>query len=1121
MKMKTGCGTMPPVLFCLWFFLLCIPASGQPPREPPPERTVVQQQLDALTSDESLTEEDRKPIAEAYSQTIRMLDRRSSAVLQAEALQQANKAAPETIADLRSQLEAKAPQPPQLEGKTLDELDQQLAAFKAQLETRQAEIKQLDTEIASQREQRLTLPKRLQANSERQRELQQKIAVPAADTALAKATRESQLAELSALEAEQKSLEFENAANDAYEILTLRRRLAINQRDFYEQQTKRLAEAVDAARIAEANRREAEAEQLLVRVVDVLKPFAEQNAALTGRRAKVTQRLSEVKEEAASVEQLVKRIQNDYQRLDERISRGGLNNATGMLLHKHRRELPRRSTIVQRSYSRQKDIAAAQAAIYALEENDLAENDHVAFANNVRDRVIEAGINSTPPEKAQREEQGDTLIARHEQYLRELTADSDRLYRTLLDLDTLDHELILEVNRFDKFITERVLWVPNRRPLATRGELAEVSQGASDLMTNYWKPALPKLWESIKQHPFWCIVSCLLVVLAFSAQRRLSRKLEDAGIMAMSDERYHFAPTMKALVITTLLAGIWPLVVWCFSWLLTSAGTNTPVLTDASAGLSSAALVLWAFEGLRRQCSETGLAIAHFEWSPTAITLIGRRLGLLIIVGVPLVALVCGLRNNPASIGNAAVARVLFLVGAIGLLAFTPWITNPLGKLLVEALGQQRHGWAARSYYLWMTLVAGTIGSLAILSAVGYAYTAERLAWRLFGAVCIAGSLLTVYAFVLRWLVLAQRRVAIAEARQIRVEAETAVANAPAELSDTMQQAVEEFDPESIDVRAIRSELRGLVRNVMFLLGAVLIWWTWHDVLPALKFIEEIPIFPGDTYTLTLGKLVVAGIAIAFTVMLTRTAPALLESSVLHRMPLDAGSRYAITTIFRYLVSVVGITIAANRIGFSWYNVQWFVAAITVGLGFGLQEIFANFISGLILLLERPIRVGDMVTIGETTGVVSRIRMRATTIRDLDRKELVVPNKEFITGRLLNWTLSDHLTRLVIEVGVAYASDSDLTRRTLLKVMRRHRNVLRDPAPLVMFHSFGDSSLNFIVHVYIDNLDHRWTVRDEIHADILRAFREANIEIPFPQRDINFRNSMPGESGQSGESTSE
>jgi potassium efflux system protein len=222
-------------------------------------------------------------------------------------------------------------------------------------------------------------------------------------------------------------------------------------------------------------------------------------------------------------------------------------------------------------------------------------------------------------------------------------------------------------------------------------------------------------------------------------------------------------------------------------------------------------------------------------------------------------------------------------------------------------------------------------------------------------------------------------------------------------------------------------------------------------------------------------------------------------------LPLDAGARYALTTLTRYVAIALGVVLGFSALGIGWSKLQWLVAALSVGLGFGLQEIFANFVSGLIILFERPIRVGDVVTVADVSGVVTRIQTRATTVTDWDRKEFIVPNKEFITGRLLNWTRADKINRIVINVGIAYGSDTALARELLEKVVAEHPEVVDDPAPLITFEGFGDSALNFVVRCYLPRLDKRLVTIHDLHVAIDQAFREAGIEIAFPQRDLHLR----------------
>jgi potassium efflux system protein len=202
-----------------------------------------------------------------------------------------------------------------------------------------------------------------------------------------------------------------------------------------------------------------------------------------------------------------------------------------------------------------------------------------------------------------------------------------------------------------------------------------------------------------------------------------------------------------------------------------------------------------------------------------------------------------------------------------------------------------------------------------------------------------------------------------------------------------------------------------------------------------------------------------------------------------------------------------------GSVGIGWDTVQWLAAAMFVGLGFGLQEIFANFVSGLILLFERPIRVGDTVTVGEVTGSVTRIHMRATTLVTWDRTELIVPNREFITNQLVNWTLTDSVLRVIIKVGIAYGSDTKKAEELLHKVAAEHSDVLEDPKPRVVFTQFGDSSLDFELRVFVTDPELFRTISHPINNGIDREFKAAGIEIAFPQRDLHIRTS-PAESPQ-------
>ncbi|THG77793.1 mechanosensitive ion channel, partial [Pseudomonas sp. A-1] len=299
------------------------------------------------------------------------------------------------------------------------------------------------------------------------------------------------------------------------------------------------------------------------------------------------------------------------------------------------------------------------------------------------------------------------------------------------------------------------------------------------------------------------------------------------------------------------------------------------------------------------------------------------------------------------------------------------------------------------------------------------------------------------------------------------------------------------------------------------LLGFVgIFYFVWADLLAVFTYLDSVTLYQytsgsGDTAVrvpISLGDLIGAGVILAITLALARNLPGLLEMLVLSRLNLAQGSAYATTALLSYAIMAFGLVSTLSTLGLSWDKLQWLVAALSVGIGFGMQEIFANFISGLIILFERPVRIGDVVTIGNLSGSVSKIRIRATTITDFDRKEIIVPNKTFITSQLINWSLTDTVTRVTIKIGVAYGSDLELVRRLLLQIARDNPRVLREPEPVVFFLTFNESTLDHELRIHVRELGDRNAAIDEINREIDRLFREHDIDIAFRQLDVFLKN---------------
>ena len=230
---------------------------------------------------------------------------------------------------------------------------------------------------------------------------------------------------------------------------------------------------------------------------------------------------------------------------------------------------------------------------------------------------------------------------------------------------------------------------------------------------------------------------------------------------------------------------------------------------------------------------------------------------------------------------------------------------------------------------------------------------------------------------------------------------------------------------------------------------------------------------------------------------------------MLGNVQMDEGIRYTLMRFTNYFVMFIGVVISFQFIGIDLSGLAVIFGLLSVGIGFGLQNVTSNFIAGLILLIERPIKIGDRIIVNDMEGDVKEINMRSTTIQSLLNISIIVPNADFISGSVVNYSYGgDTRVRVRVNVGVSYSSNLDLVLRCLREAAMNHPEVMQDPPPVVVFRDFGDSSWDLSVTSWINDAKRHIIVASEIRMNIVRIFKEHDIEIPFPQRDINFRNIM-------------
>src|SRR6266576_462138 len=280
----------------------------------------------------------------------------------------------------------------------------------------------------------------------------------------------------------------------------------------------------------------------------------------------------------------------------------------------------------------------------------------------------------------------------------------------------------------------------------------------------------------------------------------------------------------------------------------------------------------------------------------------------------------------------------------------------------------------------------------------------------------------------------------------------------------------------------------------------------------AVGFVESFmnfKLFEINKTPITPSSVIMFLIVVALFTVTSHLLQRMVRTQVFSRMRINEGTQYTLTRISHYTIMIIGAVVAFQFIGIDLTGLAIIVGFLSVGIGFGLQNITSNFVAGLILLLERPIKIGDRVMVGNQEGDVMDINMRSTTIRTLKNVAVIVPNSEFVSSKLENWSYGDETVRLDIDVGVSYESDLEIVIRCLMEIAAEHPEVLKKPAPDVLHLGFGDSAWNMRLRVWLAHPRRHPEVHSDINCAIVRKFRQNGVEIPFPQRDLDMRSPLP------------
>lgn len=1079
----------------------------------------LQAKIEAIKTRQGLDEAQKSKVLSIYQSAQDNLGNIESFKVRTTDFNQAVKQAPEKTKKLQKEIEqtlakVSKQKPEDFSKIPTEELDQRLILEKGKISNLDEQLKKLENELVLQ----LARPQRIREETITAKQdfetAQKKLEAPA-DKAGSNLEAEASQVYLKTLidsrTAELKMLDVEAISNPArVELLKTEYRLLDIQKNALLPVITAVENLLTERRQQEAKDVQAalsQAEKELSGKHPLIQDLTRQNIQYSRDLQAITAKIENYTEQKNKVETKAGEIDNDFKSAEKKISLAGLSPALGKILREQRRNLAARDQFTLQSETIENETALTSLEQFKIEDKQKQLNDIDAGLQEIMEQQVDHKLPVEQRMMIQAELR--VLLNSQKELLNKLAMTYTTYLRTLGDFDFARQQMVSQANKFANYLDEHLLWVKSSDPV-NANYLAGLFHSTTWLISPLnWMALIKDTLGLAIQKPFLIFIGVLTLVLLLFLKKWAKQQLAAISVKVEKIYTDNFNYTLQALAYTLILVLPISLLFYYLGWFL-SSNTHVADFTRAiGQGLQAASKPLLFLQFFYRLFAEEGIARNHFQWQKNTVKLLRKQIAWLRFVAVISVFIINCTAASKVTMHSDNLGRLALIISMVAMAFFGGRLLNPNRGLLKDYINTNSEGWINKLRYIWYPAVISIPVVIIGFAVAGYYLSALELQVQLIASLRLIFLVVIIHAMVIRWLTLVNRQLAIKNARQKR----KAAFLAEKQPAPGGEDPVLPVDEQLIDIPKINAQT---IRLLNVFIGFSLIvgfWIIWKNILPAFSFLERIVLWQHlatidnqkSYQPITLTNLMLAGLYFFIAAVSVRNFSGVMELLVFRRLAIEAGGRYAVNQLAKYTLVAIGFISIANELGGSWSQVQWLVAALSVGLGFGLQEIFANLVSGIILLFERPIRVGDTVTIGTVTGKVSRIQMRATTLLDMDQKEHVVPNKTFITSQLVNWSLSDAITRVVIPVGIAYGSDVELAHKVMLDTVLSTPLVLTDPAPNVVIVGFGENSLTFSIRIFVSELANRLPVTHDLYMRLEKALREHKIEIPFPQRDIHIR----------------
>lgn len=804
-----------------------------------------------------------------------------------------------------------------------------------------------------------------------------------------------------------------------------------------------------------------------------------------------------------------KEVSNYYKHAKEKIKLAGLSPALGRVLREQRRSLSNKNGLYQGSDEIQNEANLISLEQYKIENRQTQlRNIQSEVDKYVTELQAEKHTQLSNGElKAVTEEIHDLLI-KEDVVLGELSTAYSKGLRVLGDYDFSRQQLLMEIRGYEAYLGEHLLWVPSSKPIDFNFPIEVYSSVVWLVSPTNWLQLGKYLFGSLKNQLLLSALAFIVFAFLIYIQSFITHKKMLLKSFVSKHSTDNISYTFETLAYNFILVLPIPFALLFIGYVLEGMPFEYDFSRAIGSGIYGAALILLILSFFLKFFEPDGVAALHFKWQENTVLCLRKQISWMRFIAIPSVFFIYMTVIMSTAGHNESLGRLAIIIFMSVACVFFIRVLHPKKGVFARYFMSHPALWWTKLRYVWFVVALSIPVVIIGFTLMGYFISALELQSKVIITMRLIFIAMIMHSLVLRWLTLTNRKMALKNARQKRKAQETSEKSIePLAIEEILTQE------EMLDIPKINEQTKSIVNIIIVASLLVGLSLLWRNMVPAFSFLDNIVLWQHKVIvdsqevfqSITLVNLLFAGLYIFIIANAVINFSGVMELLFFRNFNIEAGTRYAINQIAKYTLIVIGFTSVANELGGSWSKVQWLVAGLTVGLGFGLQEIFANLVSGVILLFERPIRVGDLVTVDGNDGKVMRIQMRATTILDWDKKEVIVPNKTFITNKLVNWSLTETITRVVIPIGVAYGTDVEVAHQLILDTVRSAPLVLEEPEPSVFFVEFGDSSLNFSARAFVGELGHRMPATHDIHMRILAAFRKEGIEIPFPQRDVYVR----------------